>query len=311
MPNPVLDREATYAAVAAQQYGLVTTAQLSGLGLSRASISRRLQSGALIRFLPGVHRLCAVPRCWHQRVLGVQLWAGPSSVVAGAAAAALHRLDGFPQCSSIEIATPRCLRAPAPWVVVRRPRSFPAGDMTEVDRIPVMTCVRTMIDVAAFSTAARLELALEDARRRNLCTPWELGSRLAAMPPNQRGRGRLLQILSHASGTRPTDSALEVRVLQMLRRQGYPEPVRQEVLTDDGHFAGRVDLAYPDRRLIIEVQSHRWHSSRSAIDADSARSNRHLAMGWQLLKVTSSMLRGPERAAFLRDLSRAYRRELP
>lgn len=65
----------------------------------------------------------------------------------------------------------------------------------------------------------------------------------------------------------------------MLRREGNPEQIRQEVLNDNGEFAGRVDLIYPERRLIIEVQSHRWHSDRSTGDADSERTNRHQRWG--------------------------------
>lgn len=310
MQSPLLVREASYAQVASEQYGLITTRQLEELGISRSSISRRLRAKALLKLLPGVHRLAGVPRSWHQRVLAVHFWAGPESVIAGPAAAALHRLDGFPQCATIDVATPRGLRPPVPWVVVRRPRSFSARNRTEIDRIPVMTCARTLIDISSSATEARLELALEDARRRNLLTPKLLKERLGAMPTNQAGRQKLLGVLEILSGTRPTESTLEVKVLQMLRREGYPEPMRQEVLDDDGRFAGRVDLVYPDRKLIIEVQSHRWHSDRSTGDADSERTNRHQAMGWIAMEARHSMLRGEGRAKFLSDLARTYNRRL-
>lgn len=171
MQSPLLVREASYAQIASVQYGLITSRQVLELGISRSSISRRLRTEALLRVLPGIHRLAGVSRSWHQRVLAVHFWAGQDSVIAGPAAAALHRLDGFPQCASIDIATPRCLRPPAPWVVVRRPRSFSTRDRTQIDHIPVMTCARTLIDISNSATEAQLELALEDARRRNLVTP--------------------------------------------------------------------------------------------------------------------------------------------
>jgi very-short-patch-repair endonuclease len=173
-----------------------------------------------------------------------------------------------------------------------------------------MACARTLIDISHSATEAQLELALEDARRRNLVTPKRLEERLAAMPANQAGRRNLLKVLGHLTGTRPTESTLEVKVLQMLRREGYPKPIRQEVLNDDGEFAGRVDLIYPERRLIIEVQSHRWHSDRSTGDADSERANRHQAMGWTVMEARHNMLRGEGRAKFLGDLARTYNRRL-
>lgn len=310
MAEPTLEREASYARVAAKQYGLITSEQLLGLGLSRSSISRRVRAGTLIPVLPTVYRLAGVARSWHQRVFSAHLWAGAESVICGRAAAALHRLDAFAACSEIDVATPRSLKAAAEWTIVRRPRSFDGRDRVVVDGIPVLSPTRTLIDVAGCATEAQLELALEDARRRNLVTPEQLERRLSALPPNQIGRGKLLKVLALLTGTRPSESNLEVKVTRLLRREGYPDPIRQEVLDDNGGFAGRVDLIYPDRKLIIEVHSHRWHSDRRAGDADSERTNRHQAMGWVVMVARHSMLKGEGRATFLRDLARTYGREV-
>lgn len=173
-----------------------------------------------------------------------------------------------------------------------------------------MSCARTLIDISPFVTEAQLELALEDARRRNLVEPNLLEERLAALPANQAGRRKLLRVLELVTGTRPTESTLETKVVQMLRREGYPEPIRQEVLRDDGRFAGRVDLVYPERKLIIEVQSHYWHSDRNTGDADSERTNSHQAMGWLVMEARQPMLQGERRAKFLSDLDRSYNRRL-
>ena len=310
MRTSFLAMEAAYWRLASQQLGLVTTEQLRALGMSPSAISRRVQAGALIQMFPSVLRLASVPRSWHQRVLAVQLWAGADSLIAGCAAAALHRLDGFPQCPQIDVITPRSLKPSNRLVVVRRPSLVPPEDRAVVNGIPITSCIRTLIDVAGQATEARLELAFEDARRRKLVTPQVLAERIGGLPLNQPGRKRLMTVLETVTGTRPTDSGLEVKVLRLLRSQGYPPPIRQEVLTDDGEFAGRVDLVYPERRLIIEVQSHGWHSDRRTQDADSERVNKHQAMGWVVMEATSTMLHGEARAAFLRDLGRLYDRAL-
>lgn len=308
--SPVLSRETIYAQLAAEQYGLVTSAQLSRLGLSTSAISRRVRAGLLIKVLPGVYRIASVPRSWHQRAMAVYLWAGETSAIAGTAAAALHKLDGCPLPSRITVVTNRGLKPPTPLIVVRRPRVCRDRLHEFVHRIRVTDCVRTIIDLAAEVSDAQLELAVEDARRRRLVTPAAVEQRLAEGPLNQPGRGKLLRLIAMTAGTRPTDSGLEVKVLRLLRQHGYPEPIRQEVLNDDGEFAGRVDLAYPERRLIIEVQSYRWHDDRRHVDDDSARGNRHLAMGWVVLRATKKMLSGQHQAAFLRDLHRIYHRPL-
>lgn len=311
MSSAVLSSEAAYAAIAAEQHGLVTFAQLRELGLSAGAIHRRVQAGCLIRVLPGVFRLAAVARSWHQRAMSVYLWAGSGSAIGGLAAAALHGLDGCPYPSAITVLTRRSLKSPSTLVVVRRPRDFQSRVKESIRGIGVTNCTRTLLDLAPQVSEAQLELALEDARRRRLVTLDALEQMLRASPANQAGRQKLHRVLATVSGTRPTDSGLEVKVLRLLRREGYPEPVRQEILTDDGEFAGRVDLVYPERRLVIEVQSHRWHDGREQIDDDSARHNRHHAMGWMVMKATSKMLSGDARSQFLRDLRRAYDRLAP
>lgn len=306
-----MDLEAGYARIAAEQYGLVTFAQLTGMGLSPGAIHRRVRAGSLIRVLPKVYRLAGVPRSWHQRAMAVYLWAGEHSAIGGTAAAALYKLDGCAMPNSITVMTARSLKSPHRLVVVRRPLDFKEWVGHRVDRIRVTTCVRTLVDIASEVGEAQLELALEDARRRRLVTPVPLEQAIDGLPPNYPGRGKLMKVLSLVAGTRPTDSGLEVKVLRLLRQEGYPEPVRQEVLDDNGRFAGRVDLAYPARRLVIEVQSHRWHDGRAPVDADSARHNRHHGMGWVVMKATKKMLTGKDRGAFLKDLARVYHRPLP
>ena len=309
--SPVLTRETLYAGLAAEQHGLVTLQQLKTLGLSASAVSRRVQAGSLLKVLPGVFRLAGVPRSWLQRAMAVHLWAGPTSAIAGPAAAALHQLDGWPMPSRINVITDRSLKPPNRLVVVRRP-GLPTHDMCEVvARIRVTDCARTIIDLAAEATEAQLELALEDARRRRLASPPQIDALLARLPENQPGRGQLLRLLATARVTRPTDSGLEVKVLRLLRQHGYPEPIRQVVLDDNGEFAGRVDLAWPERRLIIEVQSYRWHDGRAHLDRDEARGNRHLGMGWAVLRVTKNMLTGKQQMEFMRDLDRAYNRPSP
>jgi very-short-patch-repair endonuclease len=73
---------------------------------------------------------------------------------------------------------------------------------------------------------------------------------------------------------------------------------------------GRVDLVFPDRRLIIEVDSFRFHTGRSPWERDRERRNSLTSLGWLVIHATFQMLHGEERAAFLRDLARAYNRPL-
>lgn len=51
-------------------------------------------------------------------------------------------------------------------------------------------------------------------------------------------------------------------------------------------MVARVDLAYPDARVAVEVDGYRWHAGRQRWAHDLARRNRITALGWRMLHVT-------------------------
>jgi very-short-patch-repair endonuclease len=67
--------------------------------------------------------------------------------------------------------------------------------------------------------------------------------------------------------------------------------VCQFVVTVDGLFLARVDFAWPDRRLIVEVDGYEWHSSREAFQRDRERQNRLVQAGWTVLRFTVEDIR--------------------
>lgn len=176
--------------------------------------------------------------------------------------------------------------------------------------IGVTSIERTLIDVAPLAAESRLEVALEDALRRRLTTAQKILRRLADLPINQAGRRRLVDVLARGQGEAPTDSSLEVKLARLLRDEGFPRPIRQKVLDDEGRFIGRVDFVYPERRLIVEVDGFRFHSGRQAFEKDRSRRNALTALGWMVLHATAPMIEGQERADFVTDLHRAYERRL-
>lgn len=304
-----LAREAVVARLAASQMGVVGRAELLALGVSPSAIDRRVQAGTLIPMCPGIFRVASVPRSWMQRALAAAKWVGEDGGVGGAAAAALYRLDGFGPPKSIEILTPRCLRSRDPFLVVRRTPFWEPADRVLVAGVPATSIERTLICLAGTASEERLEVALEDALRRRLTNAAAIADRLNRLPRNQAGRSMLVRILGEGAGLAPTDSALEVKVIRLLREENHPRPMRQKVLDDRGRFVGRVDLVFPERRLILEVDGFRFHSGREVWHKDRERRNALTALGWIVLHVTREML-SERREDFLRDLRRAYLRPL-
>lgn len=304
-----LVREADLRQLAASHLGVVSRDELLQLGLSLSAIDRRVQAGILVPMRPGIYRDVAVPRSWMQRALAAAKWIGEDGAVGGASAAALHRLDGFGPPRVITLLTPRPSRSNDPLLKIVRTPFWEPSDRVNVAGIATTSVERTLIALAGTETEERLEVALEDALRRRLTHRAAIADRLNRLPVNQAGRSRLIRLLGEGSGLAPADSALEVKVIRLLRDEGYPRPLRQKVLDDRGRFVGRVDLAFPERLMILEVDGFRFHSGRTSWDRDRERRNALTALGWVVLHVTARML-DEQRADFLRDLARAYHRPL-
>jgi very-short-patch-repair endonuclease len=49
----------------------------------------------------------------------------------------------------------------------------------------------------------------------------------------------------------------------------------------------RIDLAYPARKLAIELDGWEFHRTRTAFDDDRFRANLLVASGWTLVRFTS------------------------
>ena len=65
-----------------------------------------------------------------------------------------------------------------------------------------------------------------------------------------------------------------------------------------------VDLCWPERRAVVEVDSKRYHSSAERLDADAKRRNSLKSMGWKVTTVTSGQLSGDALDVLARQVGR-------
>ncbi|MDF1597287.1 MAG: DUF559 domain-containing protein, partial [Acidimicrobiia bacterium] len=101
------------------------------------------------------------------------------------------------------------------------------------------------------------------------------------------------------------ESALEDEFRRIVDRALLPVPTPQfEIRDERGLFLGRADFAYPERRLVIELDGYRYHSDPDAFVRDRSRQNRLLMAGYRVLRYTAQDLRQyPERV--IADLVRS------
>lgn len=267
---------------------MVTWAQLLDAGVSGRTVGRRAADGSLPRVAPGVYRAPGAPRTWHQQVLTACLTEGELAVASHRTAAALWGLDGF-RPGIVEVTTPLWLRRRRPGVRVHESTDLEACDHSERLAIPVTTIERTLIDLGAVVHRHKVEQAFDDALQRHLTTPEAVRDRFVHLARRgRRGVGVLRPLLEKRLGrSEPPSGEFERRVARLLVRAGVRAPrFEHVVITANGVFVARVDLAYPDLRIAIECDGHQWHSGRQCRQADLDRQNRLVLAGWTILRFT-------------------------
>ena len=217
--------------------------------------------------------------------MGAVLWAAPHGLVSHRAAGRLYELEGVDD-APIEISARTGRSLPGVMVHRLRPEDRPRHRL--IDGFPVTAAERTLLDIAAAVPIERAGLVLDDALRRGLTTMRKLRRRLEAEGRSGRdgtaAMRRLLAVRTEADEN--VESALEARLVRALRRAGLPPPALQHEVRDGGQLVARLDAAYPELRLGIEVHGYRWHSGRQRWQRDLRRENRLKRAGWTVLVYT-------------------------
>ena len=219
-------------------------------------------------------------------VMAVVLWGGDGAAASHGTAAKLWGFSVSP--SAIEITVHARREAPNPNIKVHRGI---VGAAT-VDGIPVTSAARTLLDIGDRVSIPVLESMVDDAITRRIASPasleWEL--RMSG------GRGRpgskaFRSALAHLEDGH-CESVLENKVLRILLKAGLPLPVRQFPIQTRTSVV-RVDFAYPDAKLAIEVDGFKYHSDHGAFDNDRLRDARLKAVGWTAIRATTRFLEDP------------------
>lgn len=276
--------------MAARQHGVVTRRQLEAAGLSPRQTRSRLAGGVLVRVFPGVYRVGGVPESYEQRVMAAVLATG--GVASHRSAAALWELRGSER-DQVEV-TVHARRPPdLAGVVSHRTRQLDPVDVTLRRSIPVTTPGRTLLDLGAVAPEHVVESALEDALHRRLVSRVWLERVLDRTGRHGRdGTAVLRRLVAERSvDQEPTESPIEDEFVRLIRRRGLPEPVRQYWLAPPGVRPVRVDFAYPEARVAIEIQGFVWHAGRADLQRDCEKHNLLVRLGWRLLVFTSDDVR--------------------
>lgn len=231
----------------------------------------------------------SMPTSWRRQALAACL--AVDGYASHRTAAALWNLSGCRQ-GSIHVVVAHSRSNCSPPATLHQTRILPPTDITTIDRIPVTRPARTLVDLASCVPRQVLEEAVDDALCRRLVTLDRLERRFHALRKGRRGTRTLAAVLgTWRDGSEPQDVA-EARLLRRLRHAGLPTPETQYDVVDHhtGRFVARLDAAWPEHKVAIELDGFRWHASPRAFERDRARRNHLLHLGWTVYQATPADL---------------------
>jgi hypothetical protein len=257
------------AALADEQHGVVSRAQLLARGLTAREIDRRVKARRLRRLHRGVyavgHRALRVEGRWMAATLAV---GGVLSHATAAAAWDLRTTSA--RLIDVTVAS-RGGRERRAGLRIHRSGTLTPAQMTVYRGIPITTPARTIIDLARTLKDRPLEHLIDLADHRGLVDFRELG---------QANPASLQAVLSRYRPA-PTRSELEERFLGLCDDHGIPRP------ETNTHIEGiEVDFAWRERRLIVEVDGYRYHRSPSRFENDREKDVTLTVKGWRVMRFT-------------------------
>jgi very-short-patch-repair endonuclease len=269
--------DALIAEIAGRQHGVICREQLADLGLGRDSIHHRISAGRLLPLYRSVyavgHRNRSRETAWMAAVLASGAGAVLSNRPAGAGWG-ICRGEGWP-----EVTIPRQRRA-RPGIVFHR-SALPPDERTTLNGIPITTVPRTLLDLAVTFDQRQLERAINEAEVKRLWDELSLHDLLHRYPKRPGTRNLRAALRKRSEGATPTKSDLEELFLRFVDLAGLPRP-QTNVLVE----GLEVDCAWPEHRVIIEVDSWEFHRARAAFERDREKSRILQAAGWRCVPVT-------------------------
>jgi hypothetical protein len=271
--------------LAARQWGRVSAAQLTRLGISKAGIARWVREAYLHRVLPSVYAVGHSAPTVEGDLSAALLYAGPGAMLSHATALWwLGLIDARPR--PIEVSTPRrCRSLRALRVHDRRALPGPgAPGHGSPGRIwhrglPVTTVVLALRDYAATASLDRLRRVIAEAEYRRLL---DVEAVRAVLGRGLPGSARLREAVeNHQPRLALTRSVLEERFLALCESAGLPLPECNSTI------AGlMVDMLWRLPRVIVELDGHAAHGTRAQIERDRGRELRLRAAGFHVLRYT-------------------------
>lgn len=269
-------RHRAWAGIAAAQAGVISTAQLRRAGIDRSRQTRMISEGLLARYLEGLYlvrssNLDEWTRAWIAVLATDGILCGPS------AAAVWGMLPALP--SEITVYVSRQCRRDIPQV--RQIRHLPTDrERSTHDGLPITTRGVSAIDTIALLPWAEAMPFADRAYQQRWFGLADVEARCLLRRPGNGQLRRAVGVLK--VGGEFEAERLAVRLLREAGLTGFAQQFP---------CAGRrIDIAFVEARLAIEIDGFAYHSNRARFQADRTKHNALVDQGWLVLRFTWSDL---------------------
>lgn len=294
--------------IAATQHGLITRSQLNELGFGRHRIARWVEKGQLIRLDINVLAVGGSTSTPRRDLMAAVLETGHDTSASHTTAAALWGLSGF-RLKPIHVVVTRISRHHhrLPWTV-HQFTGLIARRQRMIDSIPVTSPALTMLHLASMVGERRLARAVDNAWSLGLLTGrdlFDLDRQLA-----QRGRDGIVALRKvmeeRGEDWVPPQSNIESRFMELIRANTGLDFRRQASVAGED-WSARVDFLHERSSTIVEIQSERYHTALTDVEADTFRHDRLTGAGFKVVEVWDNELFQAPQAVLDRVTRAVYR----
>ena len=282
-------------AIAARQRALITRAQLTALGVTRAAIDHAIVRGRLHRCHHAVYSLvpfAALPPLANE--LSAVLACGDTALLSHHSAAAAWgfrpSFNGLVHVTAIGSDAGR----DRPGIRAHRVTALGPRDIRRYQNIPITSPARALLEIAPDLTDRQLERAVDEALIKRLITHAAIAAVVNAYP-RYRGVARLRALADPGRPTTETRSDGEEALLAVIRRANLPLP---ELNAKVGNYTA--DFLWRDQKVIVELDGYDYHRGRAAFERDHQRDAEHQRMDHLVIRITGRQLAHQHEAILVR-----------
>lgn len=281
----------TIADLLARQHGLATRQELLAVA-PRSLVDGHVESGRLLRVFPHVYTARGNPAAGDRRLRAALMCVGRDVLLSHTTALALHGVVDHAGAVHVTIDEER-RHAGAVDLAVHRRTGFADDERTTVRGLPVMTVADSMVSSWPLLPRSGRRAVLVDAVREGRVPAAQLSSALERRP-TVGGRKQLAETIALvADGVRSELEALGV--LRVFRHRSLPRSVGQHAVRCPDGVVRRLDRAWPEVLLAVELDGAAFHGSPHQRAADIERDALLASLGWLVLRFTyAEVLNDPD-----------------